>query len=63
MLKYPNIQSGGADPASRFLYTRCKGLVEEDISSLGYADTIIFRPGVLSGTQRERSAPLETLAV
>lgn len=53
----------GADPSSRFLYSRCKGLVEEDLASLGYAETIIFRPGILSGAQRDSRGALEGLAV
>ncbi|KAJ7493270.1 hypothetical protein B0H11DRAFT_1803133 [Mycena galericulata] len=46
------VSSGGADPKSRFLYTRSKGLTEEGLASLGYEDTIVFRPGFLAGTNR-----------
>jgi len=63
VISFSQLKSGGADPSSRFLYTRCKGLVEGDLSSLGYADTIVFRPGVISGTQRENAGALENLAV
>ncbi|KAJ7460809.1 hypothetical protein FB451DRAFT_1341485 [Mycena latifolia] len=46
------VSSNGADPKSRFLYPRSKGLTEEGLASLGYEDTIVFRPGVLAGTNR-----------
>ncbi|KAJ7230658.1 hypothetical protein GGX14DRAFT_411688 [Mycena pura] len=44
--------SMGADVKSSFLYPRSKGLTEEGLASLGYEDTIIFRPGFLLGTNR-----------
>jgi len=46
------ISSGSADPSSRFLYLRSKGLTELDLVGLGYADTIVLRPGILAGTNR-----------
>ncbi|KAJ6561089.1 hypothetical protein DFH09DRAFT_921316 [Mycena vulgaris] len=46
------VSSSGADPKSRFLYPRSKGLTEEGLASLGYEDTIVFRPGLLAGTNR-----------
>ncbi|KDR80786.1 hypothetical protein GALMADRAFT_241225 [Galerina marginata CBS 339.88] len=44
--------SGGANSNSPFLYPRSKGLTEEGLASLGYTDSIIFRPGFLADTQR-----------
>ena len=46
-----------------FLYPRCKGLLEEDLASLNYADTIVFRPGVLTGAQRDHAGTMENLVV
>ncbi|THU77675.1 hypothetical protein K435DRAFT_786595 [Dendrothele bispora CBS 962.96] len=54
--------SGGANSRSPFLYPKSKGLTEEGLASLGYSDTIIFRPGMLAGTQRPESRPLESAA-
>ncbi|KAI0030056.1 hypothetical protein K488DRAFT_79828 [Vararia minispora EC-137] len=41
------LSSPAADPKSRFLYTRSKGLTEKSLSELGYRDTIFFHPGLL----------------
>ncbi|KAH9479324.1 Protein FMP52, mitochondrial [Psilocybe cubensis] len=46
------LSSGGANSSSPFLYPKSKGLTEEGLASLGYSDTIIFRPGFLAGTNR-----------
>ncbi|KAH8827493.1 hypothetical protein DL96DRAFT_1251589 [Flagelloscypha sp. PMI_526] len=46
------ISAVGSDPASRFIYSRCKGLTEEGLAKLGYDDTIIFRPAILKGEDR-----------
>ncbi|KAJ6581027.1 hypothetical protein B0H19DRAFT_1113314 [Mycena capillaripes] len=46
------LSSMGADTKSRFLYPRSKGLTEEGLASLGYEETIVFRPGLLAGTKR-----------
>jgi len=56
-------QTGMADPSSRFLYSRSKGLTELGLAKLGYADTIIFRPGVLAGTHRGETRIPESIAV
>lgn len=56
------LSSGGADPSSRFLYMKSKGLTELDIARLGYADTIVFRPGFLQGAQRADKRLTETIA-
>ncbi|KAJ7708830.1 hypothetical protein B0H17DRAFT_1031011 [Mycena rosella] len=56
------VSSGGADSKSRFLYPRSKGLTEEGLASLGYEDTVVFRPGLLAGTNRPESRPAEKFA-
>lgn len=38
---------------------RSKGLTEEGLSSLGYSDVVIFRPGFLYGAQRAQPRRLE----
>jgi len=52
------VSTYGADSKSSFLYTRSKGLTEEGLASLGYSDTIIFRPGGLRAN-REKVRPAE----
>ncbi|KAJ3842148.1 hypothetical protein F5878DRAFT_639052 [Lentinula raphanica] len=56
------LSSTGADASSSFLYTKSKGLTELGLASLGYKDTIIFRPAMLAGVDRPESRPLETIA-
>ncbi|KAF5379504.1 hypothetical protein D9615_006483 [Tricholomella constricta] len=46
------VSSVGANPSSKFLYPKSKGLTEHGLAALGYSDTIIFRPGFLAGAQR-----------
>lgn len=46
------LSSIGADPTSRFLFSRSKGLTELALARLGYADTIVFRPAMLKGAER-----------
>ncbi|KAJ7355787.1 hypothetical protein DFH08DRAFT_955241 [Mycena albidolilacea] len=57
------VSVGVADPKSYFLYPRSKGLTEEGLAGLGYEDTIVFRPGMLAGTNRTESRPRESIAV
>ena len=59
----PIFQAGSADPSSRYLYLRSKGLTELDLAGLGYADTIVLRPGILAGTNRSESRIGESIAV
>ncbi|PPQ90052.1 hypothetical protein CVT25_006292 [Psilocybe cyanescens] len=54
------LSSGGANSSSPFLYPKSKGLTEEGLASLGYSDTIIFRPGFLAGTNRADHRVVET---
>ncbi|KAG2093142.1 uncharacterized protein F5147DRAFT_425111 [Suillus discolor] len=56
------LSSGGANPSSYFLYPRSKGLTELGIARLGYADTIVFRPGFLKGAERANKRFAETIA-
>ncbi|KAF7317831.1 Oxidoreductase HTATIP2 [Mycena kentingensis (nom. inval.)] len=56
------VSSAGADPKSRFLYVRSKGLTEEGLASLGYQDTIVFRPAVLAGVNRSETRIGEGIA-
>ncbi|KAL1738155.1 hypothetical protein HDZ31DRAFT_51413, partial [Schizophyllum fasciatum] len=55
------LSSGGANAQSSFLYPRSKGLTEIALAKLGYDDTIVFRPGMLVGTHRPESRPVETI--
>lgn len=55
------LQSGGANPHSHFLYPRSKGLTEIELAGLGYDETIVFRPGMLLGTDRGESRPAESI--
>ncbi|KAG2364654.1 hypothetical protein BDR07DRAFT_1482270 [Suillus spraguei] len=55
------LSSGGANPSSSFLYMRSKGLTELGIARLGYADTIVFRPGLFKGAQRADKRLGETI--
>ncbi|KNZ78840.1 Oxidoreductase HTATIP2 [Termitomyces sp. J132] len=50
------------DASSKFLYTRSKGLTENALASLGYGDTIIFRPAFLAGTNRDSIRLGESIA-
>lgn len=43
------VSSLGADPRSRFAYTRTKGELERDLMALGYPSLTIVRPSVLDG--------------
>ena len=43
------------------LITRSKGLTEEALASIGYSDTIIFRPGLLAGVHREEPRYAEAI--
>ncbi|KAL0573889.1 hypothetical protein V5O48_008061 [Marasmius crinis-equi] len=55
--------SGGANSKSSFLYPRSKGLTEHGLASLGYSDTIVFRPAFLVGTARPERRIAESIFV
>ncbi|TFK39753.1 hypothetical protein BDQ12DRAFT_711861 [Crucibulum laeve] len=55
------VSAASAETNSYFLYTKTKGQTEEGLASLGYSDTIIFRPSMLQGAHREDSRLAETL--
>jgi uncharacterized protein YbjT (DUF2867 family) len=59
--RFALVSSLGANPRSRFLYTRTKGEVEEAIVSLGFPSYTILRPGFLDG-ERAEYRPLERAA-
>jgi uncharacterized protein YbjT (DUF2867 family) len=50
------VSSIGADPRSRFLYTRTKGELERAVAELPFAAVHIFRPSLLLGRRREHRA-------
>jgi uncharacterized protein YbjT (DUF2867 family) len=51
----------GADPRSRFVYTRTKGELEAELEKLGFPSLTIFRPSVLAG-DREQQRFVESMA-
>jgi len=55
------LSSGGANASSPFLYMKSKGLTENALASLGYSDTVIFRPGYLDNANRANSRLAESL--
>lgn len=50
----------GADPSSRFFYSRVKGEVERELSLLGFRSLTILRPGLIGG-RRQETRPAELL--
>jgi uncharacterized protein YbjT (DUF2867 family) len=58
--RFALVSSVGADPRSRFLYTRTKGEVEEAVGGLGFPSLTILRPGFLDG-ERAEVRPFERL--
>ncbi|KAJ7178107.1 hypothetical protein C8R46DRAFT_1075845 [Mycena filopes] len=55
------VSARSANSTSRALYSRSKGLTEEGLAGLGYADTIMFRPGLLTGTNRPEIRIAQTI--
>ncbi|PWN36399.1 uncharacterized protein FA14DRAFT_114503, partial [Meira miltonrushii] len=53
--------SFGVSAKSPFLYPKSKGLTEEGLASLGYSDTILFRPGFLAQANRAQSRKVEQI--
>ncbi|KAF9026284.1 hypothetical protein BDZ89DRAFT_1177892 [Hymenopellis radicata] len=51
----------GANAESSFLYPRSKGMTENELSNMGYSDSIIFRPAALAGTNRPDKRLGETI--
>lgn len=47
--RFALVSSLGADPKSRFAYTRLKGELERDVKTLGYPSLTIVRPSFLAG--------------
>jgi hypothetical protein len=48
--------------SSRSPVHRSKGLTEAALARLGYADTLVFRPGYLRGAERTEMRPFESVA-
>jgi uncharacterized protein YbjT (DUF2867 family) len=62
--KYALVSSVGANPASRFFYTRMKGELETTVNKLPFRQMDIFQPGFLDGgKQRKDTRPLEKAGV
>lgn len=55
------ISSLGANPESRFFYSKVKGQLEAKIKELGFQTLVIYRPSLLIGHRSEKRA-LEGLA-
>jgi len=53
-----HVTAMGADPGSRLFYNRVKGETERDVSEVGIARTVAFRPSILDGA-RDESRPAE----
>ncbi|KAJ2714570.1 Oxidoreductase htatip2 [Coemansia spiralis] len=58
---YSICSSSGADKDSRFLYTRTKGEVDDEIQSMGFSRASVFRPAMLV-CQRDEARLLERIA-
>ena len=43
----------GADPASRFFYSRVKGELERDLQAVGFGSLTLVRPGLIGGERQE----------
>jgi uncharacterized protein YbjT (DUF2867 family) len=56
--RFALVSSLGADPRSRFAYTRSKGELESELAKLGFASLTIVRPSMLVG-HRENERPNE----
>jgi len=52
------VSAGTANPKSRFLYPKSKGLTELGLAGLGYSDTIFFRSGYLKGERDKPKVPV-----
>jgi uncharacterized protein YbjT (DUF2867 family) len=56
------VSSVGADPASKYMYLRVKGEVEQALERIGFASLDILQPSQLLGWRRE-VRPLELLSM
>jgi len=54
------VSVAGANPKSSFFYPRSKGLTEQALAELGYKDTVMFRPAMLSNANRPQTRFMET---
>lgn len=53
-LSYALNSAAGADPDSRFFYSRVKGDLERDLEALGYVSLTLVRPGLIDGERGAR---------
>ena len=51
---YVLVSTAGADARSYLAYSRMKGELEDAVKELGFAHTVILRPGVIQGVREER---------
>lgn len=56
------VSSNTANEGAYAFYSRSKAATEQGLADLGYADTIIFRPGFLRNTNRAVFRPVEAIA-
>jgi uncharacterized protein YbjT (DUF2867 family) len=56
--RFALVSSLGADPSSRFAYTRLKGELESELEKVGFPSLTIVRPSVLDG-HRTQARPNE----
>ncbi|KAJ7272674.1 hypothetical protein B0H12DRAFT_1091503 [Mycena haematopus] len=57
------VSSFGADLNASLPYFKSKAMTEAGLAALGYDDTIVFRPGFLAGTNREKFRLGESIAL
>lgn len=50
------VSSTGANASSSFTYAKTKGRIEESLKGLGFARLCIYRPGALTGGDRDSTA-------
>jgi len=56
------VSSGVANKDAYSFYSRCKAATEQGLADLGYADTVVFRPGFLRNANRLVFRPVEAIA-
>ncbi|MFN7729959.1 MAG: oxidoreductase [Bdellovibrio sp.] len=59
--KFIVVSALGADPQSRFFYSRVKGKTERDLRQLNFKSLVILRPSLLLGDRQEHR-PVEQIA-
>ena len=54
--RFALVSSLGADPRSRFAYTRLKGELESEVEKIGFPSLTIVRPSMLEGQRAQQRA-------